>query len=78
MHQIFSLICFLKESIHIYKILRVLDMNKFPSNVRIVRRLQYLGEISPELEMPQLRKILLYLQHCVESYLMHTLFLNGR
>ncbi len=50
--------CFLKESIHIYKILRVLDVNKFPPNVRIVRRLQYLGEILPKLEKPQLGKIL--------------------
>jgi hypothetical protein len=43
---------FLKESIHIYKILQVLDMNEFPPNVHILRRLGYLGEISPELEKP--------------------------
>jgi hypothetical protein len=43
---------FHKESIHTYKILRVLDMSKFPPNVHIVRRLRYLGEISPELEKP--------------------------
>ncbi len=43
---------FLKELIHIYKILRVLDMNEFPPNIRIVRRLRYLGEISPKLEKP--------------------------
>ncbi len=41
---------FLKELVHIYKILQVLDMNKFPPNIRIVCRLRYLGEISPELE----------------------------
>jgi hypothetical protein len=75
MHQIFS---FLKKSIHIYKVLQVLDMNKFPPNVRIVCRLWYLGEISPKLEKPQLGKILLYLLHCIESYKMHTPFLNGR
>jgi hypothetical protein len=43
---------FLKELVHIYKILQVLDMNKFPLNVHIVRRLRYLGEISPKLEKP--------------------------
>jgi hypothetical protein len=43
---------FLKESTHIYKILRVLDMNELPPNVRIIRRLWYLGEISPKLEKP--------------------------
>jgi hypothetical protein len=53
-------------------------MNKFSPNVRIVCRLQYLGEISPELEKPQLVKILLYLLHCLESYPMNTPFLNGR
>jgi hypothetical protein len=79
MHQIFSPICFLKESVHhIYKILQVLDTNKFPPNIRIVRRLRYLGETSLKLEKPQLGKILLYLLHCVESYPMHTPFLNGR
>ncbi len=41
---------FLKESVHIYKILQVLDINKFPLNVRIVHRLWYSGEISPKLE----------------------------
>ncbi len=43
---------FLKELVHIYKILQVLDMNKFLPNVKIVRRLRYSGEISPELEKP--------------------------
>jgi hypothetical protein len=43
---------FLKELVHIYKILQVLDKNDFPPNVRIVRWLRYLGEISPELEKP--------------------------
>ncbi len=47
---------FLKESMHIYKILQVLDMNEFPPNVRIVRRLRHLGEISPELEKPPTQK----------------------
>jgi hypothetical protein len=47
---------FLKKSVHIYKILRVLDMNKFPPNVRIVRRLRYLGETSPKLEKPPTQK----------------------
>ncbi len=67
---------FLKESIHIYKIF--LDMNEFPPNICIVGRLWYFGEISPELEKPQLEAILLYLLHCLESYAMHTLFLNSR
>jgi hypothetical protein len=53
-------------------------MNKFPPNIRIVRRLWYSGEISPKLEKPQLGRILLYLIHHVESYAMHTPFLNGR
>jgi hypothetical protein len=78
MHQIFSPLCFPKESIHIYKIPQILDMNEFPPNVCIVCRLRYLGEISPELEKPQLGRILLYLLHHVESYAMHTPFLNGR
>ncbi len=47
---------FLKELIRIYKILRVLDMNKFPPNVCTIRRLWYLGEISPELEKPPTQK----------------------
>ena len=47
---------FLKESVHIYKILQVLDITKFPPNVRIIRRLWYSGEISPELEKPPTRK----------------------
>jgi hypothetical protein len=48
---------FLKESVHIYsKILQVLDMNEFPPNVRIVCRLRYLGETSPELEKPPTQK----------------------
>jgi hypothetical protein len=51
-------------------------MNEFPPNVCVVRRLRYLGEISPELEKPQLQMILLYLHHHVESYALHTLFLK--
>ncbi len=43
---------FLKELVHIYKILQVLDITKILPNVCIVRRLQYSGEISPELEKP--------------------------
>ncbi len=43
---------FLKELVHIYKILQVLDTNKFPPSVCIVHKLLYLGEISPELEKP--------------------------
>ena len=54
MHQIFSPICFAKESMHIYKNPRILDMNEFPPNVRIVHRLQDSGEISPNLEKPNL------------------------
>jgi hypothetical protein len=74
----FSLRYSLKKSIHIYKIVRVLDINEFPPNVCSVLRLRYLGEISPELEKPQLGKMLLYLLHCIESYAMHTLFCKGR
>jgi hypothetical protein len=47
---------FLKELVHIYKILRVLDITKFHPTVRIVRGLWYTGEISPELEKPPTRK----------------------
>ena len=43
---------FLKESVHIYKILRVLDITKFHPNVPIIRELWYTSEISPELEEP--------------------------
>ncbi len=43
---------FLKESVHIYKILRVLDITKFHPNIRIVRGLWHMGEISPELGKP--------------------------
>ena len=43
---------FLKDLVHIYKILRVLDIIKFPPNVRIVRRLWYSEETSPKLEKP--------------------------
>ncbi len=85
MHQIFSPICFLKESIHIYKIPQILDMNEFPPNVHIVRRLRYLGDISQALEKPGRNftqvgeaptwKILL---HHVEFYAMYTPFLNSR
>ena len=42
----------LKELVHIYKILRVLDISKFHLNVRIVHGLWYTGEISPKLEKP--------------------------
>ncbi len=77
-HQIFSPICFHKESIHNYKIPQILDMKEFPPNARFVRRLWYLGEIPPKLAKTQLRKILLYLPHHVESYAMHTPFLTGR
>jgi hypothetical protein len=52
MHQIFSPICFFKESIHIYKIPRILDMNELPPNVHIVRGLRYSGDISQALEKP--------------------------
>jgi hypothetical protein len=37
---------FLKEPVHIYNILRVLDITKFHPNVRIARGLWYTGEIS--------------------------------
>ncbi len=84
-YQIFSPICFLKESIHIYKITRILDMNKFPHNVHNVRRLRYSGDISQALEKlgrnftwigeDPTRKIL---SHHVEFYAMHTPSLNGR
>jgi hypothetical protein len=53
-------------------------MNKFPPNICIVHTLRYLGDISPKLEKPQLGKILLYLLHCIDSYVIHALFLNGR
>ncbi len=85
MYQIFSLICFLKESIHIYKITRILDMNKFTPNVHDVHGLRYLGDISQALEKPGrnftrlggalTRKIL---SHHVEFYAMYTPSLNGR
>ncbi len=42
---------FLKELVHIYKILQVLDVTNF-LNVRIVRGHWYTGEISPKLEKP--------------------------
>ncbi len=35
-------------------------------------------KLHPSWRNPQLRKILLYLLHCVESYAMYTQFLNGR
>jgi hypothetical protein len=47
---------FLKELVHIYKILRVLDITKFHPNVCIVHSLWYIREISPELEKPPTRK----------------------
>ncbi len=84
-YQIFSPICFLKDSIHFYKITRILDMNKFPPNVHNVRRLRYSGDISQALEEPSrnftqvgeapTRKIL---SHRVEFYARYTLSLNGR
>ncbi len=42
----------LKELVHIYKILRVLDISKFHLNVRIVHGLWYTGEFSTKLEKP--------------------------
>ncbi len=84
-NQIFSPICFLKESIHIYKTTRILDMNKFPPNVHNVHRLRYSGDISQALEKPgrnftqvgeaPTQKIL---SHHVEFYAMYTPPLNGR
>jgi hypothetical protein len=84
-YQIFSPICFLKESIHIYKITRILDMNKFPPNVHVVRRLRYSGDISQVLEKPGRNftrvgeaptwKIL---SHHIEFYAMYTPSLSGR
>ncbi len=84
-YQIFSPICFLKESIHIYKITRILDMNKFPPNVHNVHRLRYLGDISQALVKPgrnftrvgeaPTQKIL---SHHVEFYAVYTPSLNGR
>jgi hypothetical protein len=47
---------FLKESVHINKILQLLDINKFHPKVRIVRGLWYRGEISSKLEKPPTRK----------------------
>ncbi len=47
---------FIKELVHIYKILQVFDITKFPLNIRIIRRLWYSGEISPKLEKPPTRK----------------------
>ncbi len=66
---------FLKESVHIYKILQVLDMNKFPPNIVDSGTWE---KLHPSWRSPQLRKILLYLLHHVESFTMYTLFLNGR
>ncbi len=43
---------FLKELVHIYKILQVLDIIKFPPNVHIVHRIRYLGEILTKQEKP--------------------------
>jgi hypothetical protein len=43
---------FLKELVHIYKILQVLDVTKFHPNVHIVRGLRCTGEMSPKLEKP--------------------------
>ncbi len=85
MYQIISPICFLKESIHIYKITRILDMNKFPPNVHNVCRLRYLGDISQALEKPgrnftQVEEAPTWkiLSHHVEFYTMYTPSLNGR
>ncbi len=84
-YQIFSPICFLKESIHIYKITGILNMNKFPPNILNVRRLRYLGDISQAFEKPgrnftrvgeaPTRKIL---SHHVEFYTMYTPSLNRK
>ncbi len=46
---------FLKELVHIYKILQVLDITKFHPNICIVCGLWHTGEISPELEKPPTR-----------------------
>jgi hypothetical protein len=69
---------FYKESVHIYKILRVLDTTKFHPNVHIVCRPCYTGEITRVGENPQLGKIWLYLLHQIESYATYTPILNGR
>ncbi len=84
-YQIFSPICFLKESLQIYKITQMLDMNKFSPKVHNVCRLRYLGDISPALEKPGRNftqageaptwKIL---SHYIEFYGMYTPYLNGR
>ncbi len=41
MHQIFSPICFPKESIHIYKIPWILDMKEFPKNWILMKILEF-------------------------------------
>ncbi len=79
---------FPKESMHIYKIPQILDMNEFPPMYAsyvdsgtwkiFLPSWRSPGEISPELEKPQLGRILLYLLHHVETYMMHTPFLNVR
>jgi hypothetical protein len=84
-YQIFSPICFLNESIHIYKITRILDMNKFPPNVHNICRLRYSGHILQALKKPgrnftrvgeaPTQKIL---SHHVEFYAMYTPSLNSR
>ncbi len=43
---------FLKEPVHIYKIIQVLDITKFHPNVRILCGLWYMGEIAPKLKKP--------------------------
>ncbi len=84
-YQIFSPICFLKESIHIYKITWILDVNEFPPNVQDVHRLRYSGDISQALEKPgrNFTKVgeaptWKILSHLVEFYAMYTPSLNGR
>ncbi len=47
---------FIKELVHIYKTLQVLDITKIHPNVRILRGLWYMGEISPKLEKPPTQK----------------------
>jgi hypothetical protein len=78
-------ICFLKESIYIYKITGILDMNAFPPNVHNACRLRYSGDISQVSEKPGRNftrvgetptwKIL---SHHIEFYAMYTPSLNGR
>jgi hypothetical protein len=68
---------FLKEQLHIYKIVQVLDITKFHPNVRIVPGLWYMGEFSPELEKPPTWKDT-YILYRIESNAMYIPFLNSR